>query len=342
MDRSDRLEGCLLGTALGDALGLPAEGLGAKTIARRFGRIDRFRLLGDRGFVSDDTELTALVALALVRHPGDDGAVVAAFRRSLVGFLARLPWAIGWTTLRAAIRAAIGLRVSGVVGAGNGAAMRSAVVGVVHATDVARRRSLARALAEVTHRDPRAVDAALFVAETAALASMARADVERIPLVEMASVVVSHPELKRAIERALELARDDAGPTDAARELGTTGYAVHTAAFVAFAFARPHRSSVDALSDAIAAGGDTDTIAAILGAWLGALRGTESWPAPLVARLDDGPFGPSHLHALANGLARPDERPLPSVRFAWSHALVRNLVLFPIVLAHGLRRLIPW
>ena len=53
---SDRLAGTLLCTALGDALGLPCEGMSARSIARRFGRVDRFRLLAKTGFVSDDTE----------------------------------------------------------------------------------------------------------------------------------------------------------------------------------------------------------------------------------------------------------------------------------------------
>jgi hypothetical protein len=57
----DRIVGALLGTAVGDALGLAAEGMSARQIARRWGRLDRYRFLGRRGFVSDDTEQSALV-----------------------------------------------------------------------------------------------------------------------------------------------------------------------------------------------------------------------------------------------------------------------------------------
>ena len=81
--RTERLAGTLLGTALGDALGLPAEGMTARVIARRFGRVERFRLLGRTGFVSDDTEQAALVAQSLVGHPDDVDGCVRAFRRSL-------------------------------------------------------------------------------------------------------------------------------------------------------------------------------------------------------------------------------------------------------------------
>jgi len=71
VDLRARLAGTLLGTAVGDALGLPCEGLSAARIARRFGRADRFRLLGRTGYVSDDTEQSALVAQSLARFPAD-------------------------------------------------------------------------------------------------------------------------------------------------------------------------------------------------------------------------------------------------------------------------------
>ena len=87
----DRIEATLLGTAYGDALGLPAEGMSAQAIAQRFGTLDRFRLLGHTGFVSDDTEQSALVAQALARHPGDLAAATRAFRRSRLGWFVRLP-----------------------------------------------------------------------------------------------------------------------------------------------------------------------------------------------------------------------------------------------------------
>lgn len=66
-DPEDLVTGTLLGTALGDALGLSAEGMSAAALQRPFGTLDRFRLLGRTGFVSDDTEQSALVAQCLVR-----------------------------------------------------------------------------------------------------------------------------------------------------------------------------------------------------------------------------------------------------------------------------------
>ena len=150
---TDRLAGTLLGTALGDALGLPAEGMSAAAIARRFGRVDRFRLLGRTGYVSDDTEQAALVAQALARYPDDPEECVRDFRRSMLGWFCRLPFGVGLGTVRACTRIALGLSSSGVMAAGNGAAMRAAIVGVFFRDHPERRHAVGRALAEVTHRN---------------------------------------------------------------------------------------------------------------------------------------------------------------------------------------------
>lgn len=320
-----RIAGTLLGTALGDALGLPCEGLSAQRIARRFGRVDRFHLIGRAGFVSDDTEQAALVAQSLARQPDDPLRCARAFRRSLLGWFLRLPWGVGLATVRASFRIGFGLEPSGVRSAGNGAAMRSVVLGATLADDPARRRAFGTALARVTHLDERAVEGALFVADLVAEGP------------EAARRRVTGAELGSALDRAVDLASRRAGTAEAAAVLGTSGYVVHTVPFALFCYLRYGDEVLVALPEAIGAGGDTDSIAAILGAWLGARHGEEGLPAGLLARIHDGPFGPTHLRALATSLA--DRVPPPA--YSWAAALARNLALYPVILAHGFRRLLP-
>jgi ADP-ribosylglycohydrolase len=339
MTPADRIAGALLGTALGDALGLPMEMMSARVIARRFPRLDRFHLLGRTGFVSDDTEQSALVAQSLARAPGDLAGVVRAFRRSLLGWFARLPWGIGFGTLRACLRIALGLRRTGVPSAGNGAAMRAAVVGVYLHADEAARRATSDALAAVTHTDPRAVEGARFVAEVAALAVTAA---DPLAIVETARRVVSEPTLGAALDRAVALARAGADADAAARELGTTGFVVHTVPFAAWSFARHGRKPMTALAAVIGAGGDTDSIAAIVGAWCGALGGEAALPKELVGHIHDGPFGPTHLRALAADLAGLGAGRAPTASYSAVYAMARNLALYPVVIAHALRRIVPY
>ncbi|MGB7325235.1 MAG: ADP-ribosylglycohydrolase family protein, partial [Rubripirellula sp.] len=57
----DAIIGCILGTAVGDALGLPYEGVSAKRAPRLLGPPDRNRFFLGRGMISDDTEHTCMV-----------------------------------------------------------------------------------------------------------------------------------------------------------------------------------------------------------------------------------------------------------------------------------------
>ncbi len=61
LNRTHRFTGLLLGTAVGDALGLPAENLSAETIRRRWQGQWRMAFIFGRGMVSDDTEHTLMV-----------------------------------------------------------------------------------------------------------------------------------------------------------------------------------------------------------------------------------------------------------------------------------------
>jgi ADP-ribosylglycohydrolase len=325
MEFRERLSGVLLGTAVGDALGLVCEGMSARRIARRFGRLDRYHLLGRTGFVSDDTEQSALLAQSLARHPADRDRCVRAFRRSLLGWFFRLPWGVGLATLRSSFRILLGLRESGVRSAGNGSAMRAALLGAFFHDRPAQRREFGTALAVVTHRDERAVQGALFVAELVAAGP------------EEARRLVTNPALGEALDRAAELATRCVSTSEAAEALRTTGYVVHTVPFALYCYLRYGDSPLLALQECISAGGDTDSIAAILGAWLGARHGEAGLPAHLLAELHDGPFGPSHLRGLAASLAFGG----PPPRYSWVGALFRNLALYPVVLFHGLRRIFP-
>jgi ADP-ribosyl-[dinitrogen reductase] hydrolase len=330
----DRVTATLLGTAYGDALGLAAEGMSPKAIARRWGRIERFHLLGRWGFVSDDTEQSALVAQSMARCPGDLDAATRDFRRALLGWFLRLPWGIGLATLRACVRIALGLRRSGVSSAGNGAAMRAAVIGAA-LDDPAQRRLWSDRFAEVTHTDPRAVQGARFVAEVAARAR----DASCAEVLRAALAVVEQPALREAVAAALALAARDAAPEAVVKAPGHTGFVVHTVGLASYAFARWGDAPLRSVQGVIAFGGDTDSIAAIVGAWCRGppRRCVDSCRTP---RGDARrPFGPTHLRALGADVSAG--RGLRA-RYSPVAAMLRNLLLYPVVLAHGLRRLVPW
>ena len=138
---------------------------------------------------------------------------------------------------------ALRISPSGVMSAGNGAAMRAAVVGVFFHDRPEQRLSFGRALAQVTHRDDRAVEGALFVAELAARLA-ARQDGESLEVcASNARRVVTNIELGDAIDRAEQLAAQAVSTAEAARICGTTGFVLHTVPFAVFLHASIRRRS---------------------------------------------------------------------------------------------------
>src|SRR5579863_3976367 len=132
-DRVDRIAGAIFGTAVGDSLGLPREGMSRRRAARVYGGAPmRHRLFFRRGMTSDDTEHTCLLGQALLR----DGEDPSRFARALAWkprlWLLGLPAGIGQSTLFTIVRLWFGFspKRSGVFSAGNGPAMRAVLLGV--------------------------------------------------------------------------------------------------------------------------------------------------------------------------------------------------------------------
>jgi ADP-ribosylglycohydrolase len=339
--RFDAIYGCLLGTAVGDALGLPMEGMKAPTIRRRYGALERYHLLGQTGRVSDDTEQSALMAQSLARGqlpPGDLFDLAPRhFRSAMRGWFLRLPFGIGLGTLRACLKLLVGMK-KGIKSAGNGAAMRAAVGGVFFADDGRARKEVTCALAETTHTDPRAIDGALLMAEVAAHCAKASPTADRLMLLGHGLEVLKTRDVRSAVAKGIRLAEEGVEPTAAALDLGNSGYVVHSAGLVAYAFRLCGDDPMRCIRTAIWMGGDTDTHAAMVGAWVGTLHGAAALDESLVKHLQGGPFGRRHLEGLAHALAEG----APPMRYFWPWALVRNLLLYPVVLAHGFRRLLPF
>jgi len=139
--------GVLTGTAARDALGLPAEGMSRQRIQRRWHGQWRHRFLFGRGMVSDDTEHTLFVAQALLAHPNDPAAFQRCLAWKLRLWLLGLPAGIGFATLRAILKLWLGFPPtrSGVHSAGNGPAMRSAIIGAYFFDEPEKRREFVAA-----------------------------------------------------------------------------------------------------------------------------------------------------------------------------------------------------
>lgn len=336
----ERFTGLLLGTAVGDALGLPREGLSRRRALRMYPGELRQQLVLGRGMLSDDTEHACMTAQALLAAGHDASAFARVLARKLRWWLVALPPAIGLGTLRALVRSWLGVSParSGVRSAGNGAVMRAPIIGAWF-DDVDQIAPFVTASTAITHRDPRAHAGALAIAIAAHHAVRAR---EVVPAAVLDDIRrrIDDAELRGLldrVERALVLQLE---PAELARDLdltsGVTGYVHHTVPVCLHAWLRSPRGFRRAVGDVVRLGGDSDTTGAIVGALAGASAGEGGIPPEWLA-ITDFPRSLGWIRRLAAQLA-DKAGPLP---LWWPAVPVRNALFAVIVLATGLRRLLP-
>ncbi len=197
MDRYPYILGCLLGTAVGDAVGLPREGLSRSRGIRMFRHaLPVPDLVLGHGFYSDDTEHAQMTARALSISKGDPARFSDELSKEFRKWLLTLPAGVGFATLRACVKLLIGFQPSrsGVFIAGNGPAMRSAVIGVVANSDL-QMETLVEKCTRITHTDPKAFHAALLIAQAARL-SVRNEDICPAEFLEHSAVHAEGEELR--------------------------------------------------------------------------------------------------------------------------------------------------
>jgi ADP-ribosyl-[dinitrogen reductase] hydrolase len=351
--------GCLLGTAVGDALGLAGEGLSRRRLRRLFPDVSRYHFFAGKGWCSDDTEHAGMTAQAFLaaqqNRPAPDAAVFAhALAAKLRWWLLGLPAGIGLATGRSIIKLWFGWspEKSGVPSAGNGPAMRAPILGVLLGHDPAALAAFIRASTRLTHTDPKAEHGALAVAWAAHCAARARIDTAPFSAPDAARALITHlpsaaAELAALITSAgASVAAGDSTEKFATAigcEHGVSGYMLHTVP-VALHAAWSHPLDLPtALGAAIRCGGDTDSVAALVGGIVGARVGRAGIPAPLLDDLWEWPRSVRWMERLGAMLAatRAPNRVAFPLRLNIPGVLARNVFFLVLVLAHGLRRLLP-
>ena len=309
MTTLDRALGALYGLAIGDALGMPTQSMRSEDIRADYGTITGFVDAGPRqviaagmkaGSVTDDTEQAVLLGELLVAGGGHlDPAAFAhallAWEKSMVakGSLDLL----GPSTKRAVERIVAGIPAdeAGRFGSTNGAAMRIAPVGIACRPEpVERLMSSVVKASVVTH------NTSLGIASAAAVGMAVSVGVEGGSVDDVVDAAVraavlgnayGHPVVGGRIGARIPWAVDLIRTTPAGErprvleEVVGTSVASQESVVAAFAILAVVRDPWDAMCLAAAVGGDTDTIAAIVGAVLGSVVGVAGLPAYAVAQV---------------------------------------------------------
>lgn len=318
----DKCRGSILGLACGDALGVPVETMNAEEILERYGYIDklypsppdhRFPEVRNlpAGSTSDDTQLARAIMRAVINSGGsfDMDAVAREHVKELEQAYSR-----GWgrSTRRACARLKNGVHWSKSAepnGGGNGVMMKIAPLGLMHAlTETGKALLISRAteLGQMTHGDPAAVVAGIVHA--AVIKELAEKDFRGNSKKELLSKIGSvitqvseHAEShlgdkdrKISTMWSLVLDRnnkmeDDAPLAEIARlfnaDTSKAFYAVDSFGLSYFLFIR-QPFSFKAVFNAVNAGGDTDTNAAVIGSLVGALNGSKIIPENILSGLE--------------------------------------------------------
>jgi ADP-ribosyl-[dinitrogen reductase] hydrolase len=281
MTKQERLAGCILAGAIGDAWGSGFENLPKGNARSTFylqpppRRVPVWQL-------TDDTQLTLVTLEALSRGPFLSPATLAA--DLVAAYTQGRLMGLGASTLKALRELQAGGHWSqvgreGEYGAGNGAAMRVAPFAFWAQYSPTEIHEFCR----ITHRQVDAYVGALavFLAIRAIIAGQWTG---AEPLLDL--LVPQLPDT-RLRDRLLEIQALPAHVSiaDVAR-LGTSGYVVDSVPFALFCASQvPHLGLVKMLSAVIEAGGDTDTNASLAGQIAGALLGQHHLPQELLQKL---------------------------------------------------------
>ncbi len=300
--------GCLLGGAVGDALGMPTEEGPSRppgqTIRQACGvdRVEEYLDSPSTGFLeagqyTDDTQQTICLAETLLESDGQFHArrffdrLSAAVKGKMRG--------VGPSTVRVLGALSDGLveeLLDGQLASGspsNGGAMRVAPLALLWHHDIQRLRQEVVRATSATHRHPRAMAGAC--AQAFLIASRVGRPPEQFDPENLRCPLV-------ALVAPLDAGLADMLASPGSVAPGRTCRVEDTVPPVVEAFLRAPASWSDAVLEQVNSDGDTDTKASMLGSALGAHHGVEAIPARWIDGLENGHKGRDYLFLLADAL----------------------------------------
>ncbi|MCK4931950.1 MAG: ADP-ribosylglycohydrolase family protein, partial [Candidatus Aminicenantes bacterium] len=289
MTDSSRFLGCMLGSALGDAIGELA--FHNTSMERLSYKLELVKEL----IYTDDTAMAIGIAESLLERKNlNPEHLGETFRKNFK----HEPWrgyASGPPTIFAAVtqtgatyieaaKSLFGRRGS----FGNGAAMRVAPIGLVY-RDSSDLYETARLSASVTHAHPVGIDGAAVQAKAVALAVDLDPTQEFFPA-EFLSVLIDFartPQMKTKLLLVQRLIAENVSPMRAAQQIGRSVMAHESLPFSIYSFLLTPRSFENCLFCSILNGGDRDTLGAMACAISGAYLGVEALPQIWLKKLEN-------------------------------------------------------
>jgi ADP-ribosylglycohydrolase len=296
-DLESRTLGCLVGCAVGDALGAPFEGYWEHQLPSReallwdFAEIEGY----PHGQYTDDTQLTLATVKSIVRRNGLEpadiaGAIASLWKtQSVIG-----PGGACTFAAKAFLRTRDWKTCGAPVGqAGNGTAMRTAALGLYFLGDPEHLPEAVAEVSRITHQDPRSVAGGVAIAKAAQLlATMDTVCADEFCSSIAAAIRPYEAKFAEFIQdMPLRLQEDKETALHAIAWAGSarpefsrpiiTPFVVPTVLAALWVVLKNPSSWSRAVAEAIHLGGDVDTLGSIVGALMGTRLGLPAIPGHL-------------------------------------------------------------
>ncbi|GIK63599.1 MAG: hypothetical protein BroJett018_13930 [Chloroflexota bacterium] len=314
------ISGCLIGMALGDALGAETEFLNIKGILEKFPPYGPQAPEGNPALVTDDTQMAIAVGEAIIAAPKplELNSLALEFRRTFLAWYNdpennRAPGNTCLTACEEMFRGKSWLEASQISSKGCGANMRVMPVGVLD-VDTITRAGIAQLQAAMTHGHPTglaAADLTAFVIADLGNGGTPNDLPKRVRDYALSQREVYHTDwlgelwykafmlptpqayiahgwdeclgVLDRLDMALEKMDRE---TDPCLATGAGWVAEQAFATALFCFLMYPDDPIAVIRRAVVTSGDSDSIACIAGAFAGAYQGIDSWPTDWVERIE--------------------------------------------------------
>jgi len=311
-DKFDKIYGCLVGVAAGDAMGMPSSMMSPETIKETFkDSIEEFlpapagHAIHDKmkaGEVTDDTQQTLVIADSIIGKkcvdPDDIARRLIIWAESVNAFTADV---LGPSSLRSLLSIKSGKSIynSGSVGDTNGAAMRISPVGIFARGDLEKTVESVRLACLPTHNTNIAIAGASAIAMAIGAAIEGESNVDSIINLALQAVKRGMQEgniwfgasISERTRIALSIINDNKDKEDIMKTLYDVigaGVAMTETVPICLAILKvADGDPVKSIKIATNLGGDCDTTASIVGAMSGAISGVKSFPQAWIDKLED-------------------------------------------------------
>jgi len=300
-----QIQGCVLGAAIGDAMGCPVEFLSLEQIQQQYGTdgITDYVLFKNKGDVryapyTDDTQMAEAVIHGLLDNCTELDPAMQAIAKHFIQWEQhpqgghRAP---GNACIHGCKQLANGIHWSEAGGAsagGCGSVMRAYPFGLFFHDNIQNAEQWSVEHSKLTHRDPIALAACAAMA-VAIVMCLHRQPIDDILLAMTETASHYSSETEFMLQKACKASTE----SESKMKNWFEGWAAHEAITIAaYLFKIHHLDSKQAILSAANTPGDSDSIATLVGALCGAYNGIDSFPQHWVDQLERN----RELYALSN------------------------------------------